>query len=337
MHIIRLVGARRDQRVEAGFDPVPRVGGRALGRSLAVRQREEVEEVARRQQRLDVVRERIVGHRGLGGVGDRAAQRLLRHDLVGHRLHHVGAGDEHVARILHHEDEVGHRRRVDRAARAGAHDEAELRHHAAGEDVALEHLGIAAQARDPLLDAGAARVVEADHRCADLQRHVHHLADLLRVAFRQRAAEHGKVLAENKDQPPVDRARSSDDTVARDDLLLHPEIDAVMLDVHVEFLEATFIEQHVEPFARGQLALGVLRGDSFLAPAEPGRGALLFEFGDGRGHGFSLARPFARFRGGVKPPPFALSLSKCCPSFSAVERRAGLRQAQPERGWDRRG
>ena len=48
--------------------------------------------------------------RGLGGVGDRAAQFLLRHDLVGHGLDHVGAGDEHVAAVLHHEDEVGHRR-----------------------------------------------------------------------------------------------------------------------------------------------------------------------------------------------------------------------------------
>ena len=32
-----------------------------------------------------------------------------RHLLVGDGLHHVGAGDEHVARVAHHEDEIGHR------------------------------------------------------------------------------------------------------------------------------------------------------------------------------------------------------------------------------------
>ena len=77
--------------------PVPRIVGRPLGHALAVRQRQEVEEVARREQRLDVVLERDVGDAGLGGVRDRAAQLLLRHDLVGDGLHHVGPGDEHVA------------------------------------------------------------------------------------------------------------------------------------------------------------------------------------------------------------------------------------------------
>jgi hypothetical protein len=89
-----------------------------------------------------------------------------RHHLVGDGLHHVGAGDEHVARVLHHEDEVGHRRRIDVAARARAHDHADLRDHARGEHVALEHLGIAAERRDAFLDARAAGVVEADDRRA---------------------------------------------------------------------------------------------------------------------------------------------------------------------------
>ena len=226
------------KRVEAVLDPVPRVGGRAFGDGLAVRRGEEIDEVARREQRLDIVLERIVGDAGLGRVRHRAAQRFLRHHLVGHRLHHVGAGDEHVARILHHEDEVGHRRRIDRAARARAHDQADLRHHARREHVALEHLGIAAEARDALLNPRAARIVEPDHRRADLHRQVHHLADLLRVAFGQRPAEHGEVLAEHAHQPAVDRARAGDHAVAGDDLVLHPEIDAIMLDEHVELLEA---------------------------------------------------------------------------------------------------
>src|SRR3546814_18163415 len=44
-----------------------------------------------------------------------------------------------------------------------------------------------------------------------------------------------------------------------------PEIDAIVLDEHVEFLETAFVEQHVEPLTRGQLALGVLRRDPLRA------------------------------------------------------------------------
>jgi hypothetical protein len=69
--------------------------------------------------------------------------------------------------------------RIHRAAGAGAHDHADLRDHAAGHHVALEHVGIAAERGHAFLDARAARVVEADHRRADLHRLVHDLADLL--------------------------------------------------------------------------------------------------------------------------------------------------------------
>jgi hypothetical protein len=77
--------------------------------AVPVRQRQEIEEIAGGEQSLDVVFERDVGDARFGRVGDGAAQFLLRHHLVGDGLHHVRAGDEHVGRILHHEDEVGHR------------------------------------------------------------------------------------------------------------------------------------------------------------------------------------------------------------------------------------
>jgi hypothetical protein len=38
--------------------------------------------------------------------------------------------------------------------------------------------------------------------------------------------------------------------------LLHPEIGAAMRDEHVEFFKAALVQQQVDPFARGQLALG---------------------------------------------------------------------------------
>src|SRR3546814_13611329 len=84
------------------------------------------------------------------------------------------------------------------------------------------------------------------------------------MAFRQRAAEDGEALAEDIDEAAVDRPRSGDDAVAGDLLLLHPEIDAIMLDIGVELLERAFVEQHVEPFARGEFALRMLRIDALL-------------------------------------------------------------------------
>ncbi len=40
-----------------------------------------------------------------------------------------------------------------------------------------------------------------------------------------------------------------------------------MLDEHVELLKRVFIEQQVDPLARGQLALGVLGRNPTLAAA----------------------------------------------------------------------
>ena len=151
-------------------------------------------------------------------------------------------------------------------------------------DVALEHLGIAAERGHALLDARAARVVQADHRRADLHRGVHDLADLLGMRLAERAAEHREVLAEHEHQPAVDRAVAGDDAVARDLVVGHAEIGAAMLDEHVPFLERALVEQQLEPLARGELALAVLRGDALLAAAEAGPGALLLELLQDVGH-----------------------------------------------------
>src|SRR5206468_7359766 len=97
-----------------------------------------------------------VGNGGARGVHGSAAKLFGGDDFVGHRLHHVGAGDEHVAGVLHHEDEVGHRRRIDVAAGAGAHDHGDLRDYAGGNDVAAEHIGIARQGSHAFLDVRAA-------------------------------------------------------------------------------------------------------------------------------------------------------------------------------------
>ena len=60
----------------------------------------------------------------------------------------------------------------------------------------------------------------------------------------KRSAEHGEILREDKHQPAVDRARPGDHPVAGKFLRLHAEVDAIMLDVHVDFLERVGVEQH---------------------------------------------------------------------------------------------
>ena len=200
---------------------------------------------------------------------NRTTQIFLSHNLIRHRLHDVRTSHEHIARVFHHEDEVGHCRRIDRTAGARPHDKAQLRHDAAGEHIALEHFGIAAERSHALLNARAAAVVQADDRRADLHRHVHHLADLLRVAFGETPAKHGKVLRKDEHQPPVDRAAARHHAIAGNDGVLHPEVGAVVLDIHVEFLERPLVEQHVQSFPRGQPPLGMLRVDPLLSAAHP--------------------------------------------------------------------
>ena len=153
--------------------------GSEYGGGSSVVLRQEREQVARvLEARLLVGRDEVRDAR-LRRVRRRAAELLEADLLAGHRLHHVGAGDEHVRRALDHQDEVGHRRRVDGAAGARAHDERDLRDHARALDVAPEDLRVAGERDDALLDPRAARVVDPDHRAAVLRGQVHHLADLL--------------------------------------------------------------------------------------------------------------------------------------------------------------
>src|SRR5690606_42144331 len=64
---------------------------------------------------------------------------------------------------------------------------------------------------------------------------------------------------------------------------LQPERGDRRHDVHVELLEAVLVQPHLEPLARCELALGVLRRDALLAHALPGGGAAAFELLDVRG------------------------------------------------------
>ena len=261
---------------------------RQLGHARLVVGGQEVHQAAHLQQRLDVVLVGAVGDRRLGRVDLGAAEFFGRDGLVGHRLHDVGTGDEHVARVLHHEDEVGHGRRVDVAARARAHDDGDLRNDAGGQHVALEHFAVAAERVDAFLDARAAGIEQADDRRAVLQRHVLDLGHLAGVRFRQRAADHGEVLGEHVDDAAVDGAPAGHDAVARGLVLLHAEVGAAVLDEGVELLERVLVHQQLDALAGRQLALGVLAVDADLSAAEAGIVAALFELFDDVLHGEPL-------------------------------------------------
>ena len=199
-----------------------------------------------------------VGDARLRVVAHRPAQLLELDLLAGHRLDHFGAGDEHVRGLFDHEDEVGHRRRVDGAAGAGAHDQADLRDHAGALDVADEDVAVGAERDDALLDPGAAGVVDPDHRRPDLGGEVHHLAHLLRHHLAEAAAEDGEVLGEDEDRSAFDRAVAGDDGVAPGPFLLHLEVVGAVADEGVELLEGAGVEQLLDPLAGGHLALRVL-------------------------------------------------------------------------------
>ena len=189
---------------------------------------------------------------------DRATQLFCRHGLRRHRLHDVGACHEHVGRVLHHEDEVGHGRAVDGTTRARPHDHGKLRHDAGGQHIALKHIRVACQAVDAFLDTRTTGVTHADHGRTDLQRLVHDLADLARMHLRQRATEDREILRIDEDQPTVHRAIAGDDAVTGDPVLAHAEVGAAMFDEHVPFLERAFVEQQLDPFPRGKLATRML-------------------------------------------------------------------------------
>jgi hypothetical protein len=59
----------------------------------------------------------------------------------------------------------------------------------------------------------------------------------LRVCFAEGTAKNREVLCEHIDEPPVDSAISSDDTVTGILLLLHTEIETAVFDELVDLLE----------------------------------------------------------------------------------------------------
>ena len=263
-HVVRLGGLVRDERVELCVLAPNRVGRLEPGRRVDVVLRKEGEEVPRVfEARLLVIRGEVCDAR-LGRVRGGPAELLEADVLTGHRLHDLWPRDEHVRALLDHEDEVGHRRRVDGSAGRRAHDETDLRHDARGLNVAPEDLRVAAERDHAFLDPRAARVVDADHRAAELEREVHHLADLFGEGLREGAPEDREVLREDEDPPAEDRSAARDDGVPPRAPVHHPEVRGAVADVAVELDEAARVEQLFDALAGEKLAPRALALDGAL-------------------------------------------------------------------------
>ncbi len=259
-HVVRQVRRVGENRVQLGAEAVRIVAEVFDRRFLEVVRRQEAEQephvveaglLVGRHERRDT---------GLRRVAHRAAEFFEGHVFAGHRLDHVGAGDEHVARLADHEDEVGHRGRVDGAAGARAEDHRDLRDDARGLHVAEEDAAVGGEADHALLDAGAGAVVEADHGCADLGGEVHQLVDLLGEHLAERAAEDGEVLREHEHLAPVDGAPPGDHAVGVGPVFEPGGVGPVAGE-QVEFVERVLVEEVVEPLAGEHLALLVLAFD----------------------------------------------------------------------------
>ena len=117
---------------------------------------------------------------------DAGASQLFVGDFFpGNGANDVGTGDEHLADAFDHGHEIGHGRGVDGAAGTRPDDGADLGHDAGEADIAEEDLAVAGQPFDPLLDAGAGRVVETDHRHPVASGQIHQLDQLFGERFAQ--------------------------------------------------------------------------------------------------------------------------------------------------------
>ena len=200
-------------------------------------------------------------------MGIRSAQ-ILRRDLLARGgRYHRGTGDKHLTLLFHHDNQVRQGGGVDRAARAGTHDDGDLRDTSGRAGVAVENLPIAGQGVHRLLNAGAAGVAQAHHGAARLQSHVHDFADLGRVHLAQRPALGGKVLSVYKNRAPVDLAVTGNHAVGRDVLIPHTEGGTAVAHKAIHLCKSAGIHQQFNPFTGRPLPQRVLLLHRFRAAA----------------------------------------------------------------------
>src|SRR5271157_255186 len=279
LNVVRLIGFGGDDGVQALVNAVDGIGARFARRIFEVVGRNETEQLAHHAQALGVIVGHEVRHAGALVVGHRPPELVLGDLFVGHRLDDVGPGDEHVRGFVHHQDEVGHGRRIDGAACARAHDGGDLWDDAGGQHITQEDVGVSRQRHYAFLNARAAGIVQSDNGSANTHRGVHDLHDFGSVGLRQRAAEYGEVLGEDEHQAAFDAAVAGDEAVAEILLLIHAEVGAAMGDELVGLFEGAFVEQELDALACRHLALLVLACATIFATAGVSQRVTALQFG----------------------------------------------------------
>ena len=186
-----------------------------------------------------------MGDPGLARVGFGPAQLFARYFLVRDRFDHVGAGHEHVAGALGHENEIRQGWRIHRPARTRTEDGTQLWNHATRAHVAVKNVRIAPQRHHAFLDARATAVVKANEGSAVLHRQVHDAADFLGVRLGKRAPQHREVLRKDIHQSAVDPAIARDDAVTEKLLLVQSEVGRPVLHEHPQLFETIGIQEQV--------------------------------------------------------------------------------------------
>ena len=182
-------------------------------------------------------------------VHARPAEGLGVHVLAHHLADDAGAGEEH-RRALGHDDEVGQRGRVGAAARRDAGDHGDLRDLAGQLHALAEDAPVAAERRDAVVHAGAARGDEPDHRRAGAAGELHHAHDRLGMRLAERAAGERLVLRVAVHGPSGDRPGGADHAVA----LAHALRLASRQHGGADHVERSRVAQQLEPVASSYLA-----------------------------------------------------------------------------------
>ena len=105
-----------------------------------------------------------------------------------------------------HDDEVGECRLIHSTARAGTQNDRDLGNQARGLARLLEDTTVLSQRDDALLDAGAARILNADDRNTHADAPVDQVDDLVALDLAQGATQHREVLRVGGNHAPLHAA-----------------------------------------------------------------------------------------------------------------------------------
>ena len=268
VHIIRLVGIIRDDgiqlignavgivTIEDGGSGITEVGGQVAQQTTDL------------VDAIGIIGGHEVRNAADAVVGHSAAQLFSIDLLAGNGFDNIGAGNEHLAGLIHLEDEIGESGGINGAAGAGAHDGGDLRNNAGGSSIAEEDLAIAFQTVQTFLDAGTAGIIHADYGSADLAGILKDFADLIGLNFAHGAADNGEILGISVDDAAVYLAVAANNTITGEVLLFLAKVVAAMDNEGIDLNKGVGIEQGLETLTSGHFALLMLLFDTRLAATE---------------------------------------------------------------------